>query len=405
MSSIKKQFYAGLKAEFDSDDFTTSFLYRRLAAEKDAEVLQASPRMPMGDIPKRADPYVLLKTCWMALERREIREEDYLKTALRILIKNPKLRVEKRFRESLWSYGERLRGDGAFAGMRQNKQRYEALLRILEEGPPAMPFGERARRDLHEELLKCALEVDARTFLYDAGFPASAQEAGAAPRKKDRLLDMLDAYCEENRYFLQRRTFAGQGARGGQTLDEEQRGRIEAFYRMLRDGKDAAFSRVVIPVQIDPLSGAGLYIMGKNRFGSAPAIQKRIRGNCCYVCFYLGDIDIDEEVEAIMFSWIPGEKERGVDECLTDMCGFPSLDEALSWYQELFQQKAYGYFRELNSAPPPNCPRELSVYFRGGQVPGRCDDTPIYVSRDDMKKEKEKEAADFSKARKRSVRG
>lgn len=112
MSSIKQQFYAGLKAEFDSDDFTTSFLYRRLAAEKDAEVRREGLAVPAGELPKRADSYVLLQTCWLALERGELREEDYLKTALRVLIKNPKLRVEKRFRESLWSYGERLREIG-----------------------------------------------------------------------------------------------------------------------------------------------------------------------------------------------------------------------------------------------------------------------------------------------------
>lgn len=351
MDGIREEFYSALRREFKEDDFTKSFLYRYLKKEKDDGILRGGSAGSGRD-----GPYVLLKTSFMELEQGKIRQEECLKKALQILIKNPKLRIDENVRNILWDYGRRLCGGRGLENMRQDRQRYEELLRVLEEGPPAEALGRRDWEKFRGELLKRTLEIDAKTFMYDAGFPLSAErDETIAPRKKDRLLEMLDAYCRENRLLLQRKAFAGQDPYGAQSLSGEQKRRIEAFYRSLK--KSPKNERIFIPIRIDPCTGAGLYITGKEYYEHIPSLYKSIKGSCCYALFCLEDIPPEDGWIFLQYS---AENEGIYD--------FPNLDEALSWYTAKCRENGFSYFREVNGPVPADCPEELRAYFQSGQA-------------------------------------
>ena len=310
---LRENFYREIGRGFQRDDFTQSFLYRYLRAEKERE---AREEAWSEELPRRADPYALLEGCFHVLERGEIGEAECLRRILRVLLKykSQKLRIRAEdVRESLGRCGRQLCGTG-FDGFRQDRERYEALLRALEQGAGAAGrlLSPREWGSLREELLKRALETEARTFLYDGGLPGvRGGPAPAGPRKKDRLLDMLDAYLREEPEAL-RHLFGGSleevsggvpGAGGGPdrrgSLSREQRARIEACYQAMKWSKQ--YLRVFLPIRIDPESGTGLFIVGRNHFSLSgrSGLKRELRGSCCYACFYPNDVRVEEEPEGM----------------------------------------------------------------------------------------------------------
>ena len=123
-------------------------------------------------------------------------------------------------------------------------------------------------------------------------------------------------------------------------LDEAQRQAIEACYQTMRASEE--YENVFLPIRIDPACGAGLYIVGKTHFdaGVRPTRFKGLKEDkhchCYYVCFTVDDaalVEVDGEertVNCFTLSCYPETKLGG--EPLMAICGFPNLDEALSWY-------------------------------------------------------------------------
>jgi len=363
MGGIREEFYSALRREFVEDDFTRSFLYRYLAQEK---------RGASG-------LYAQLNGAFTALERGRVSQEDCLREVLRVLVKTPKLRLGQGVRDILWDYGRRIRGGRAFAGARQDRQRYEALLQMLEEAP-AEQLAPREWKALREELLKRALEIEAKAFLYDAGFPASDQGRTIPPRKKDRLLDMLDAYCGERRLSLQG-TASRAGTPAEDQEDEAWKQRFDEFYREL---KRSGNTGVLLPVRVDPRAGVGLYIIGKKYYRGAPAVYRSIRGSCCYAFFYLEDLPPEEDGPALIYR-ADGEAQD-----------YPNLDEALCWYAEKCRENEFRFFREANGAAPKSCPEAFRDFFEDGWDR----EGPLSVSQEEL----EQEAASFGEPPKRRKR-
>jgi len=383
MSGIREEFYSALRREFSEDDFTHSFLYRYLAKEKD-DILRDRPNAS-----KRDGPYVLLKTSFMDMERGRIRQEDCLKTVLRVLMKNSKLHIDKRSRDILWAYGRRLCGSGSLDSMRQDKQRYEDLLRVLDRETPAERLSCEEWAYVREDLLKHALEIDAKAFLYDAGFPVSSPRGTIAPRKKDRLLDMLDAYCKENQLSLQRKALTGPAARtsvppDSQEVRRAQKKRFETFYKELKRSKNTG---VLLPIQTDPYSGAGLYIIGKKYYRDNPSIYHRIKGSCCYTFFFLDDVITEDGEVSLVYR---------MDEEVQD---YPNLDEALCWYAEKCRENSLRYFRAVNGPASVSCPEEFRTYFQRGQTQDRWNTGELPVSQEEI----EREAAVFGEPPRRKA--
>lgn len=339
-----------------------------------AELLERCPRPP-----ERADAYAALQERFLDLELGDIREADYLRGALDLLIERDRLRLGGPVRDLLWDYGLRAGGEALFTGLRRNGQKYRRLRELLDR-PDLPALGRPGVERVHRALSSAFLTAEAQTFLYDGG---QAAQGCAAGRRKDRVMDLLDAYCKENGLALQPE---GQG--GPAALTPSQRDSCERLYQLLRAGEN---SRVLVPIQLDPESGAGLYIMGKEFFQDARKIYRSIQGSCCYACFYLCDLTVDEDY-GVSFSWSAGEEELG------ELCGFPNLDEALKWYGFLRRNKALRYYRDLNGAPPPGCPPALRRYFAapaGG----------VSLSAEDVRQTEKALAADYAAyARRRSRR-
>lgn len=176
-----------------------------------------------------------------------------------------------------------------------------------------------------------------QTFLYDA-------QHG---RKKDQSLAMLDAYCAQ-------RGIASVLSGAPQADLEE----LERFCRRMRAGKNTT---LLIPLTIDPGTGAGLYLMGRFFLED---MGLHLSGACCYVCLWMEEIILTREDDR--YTWSLGSVDR---ELLEEQCGFPNLTEALRWFRHLtaIDQDAYQSYTVNNGPVPPDCPPALRRYFEQGQ--------------------------------------
>lgn len=183
-------------------------------------------------------------------------------------------------------------------------------------------------------------------------------------------LEMLDAYCRENRLLLQGKAFAGQGAYGAEGLSEEQERRIETFYKFLKNSPRG--NEILIPIRIDPCSGAGLYITGKEHYQSIPLLSNKIEGNCRYAFFWPDEIPQRD-------SWI--FLLHTTDE---ESYNFPNLDEALSWYAAKCRGTSISQFRDVNGPVPANCPEEFRLYFQNNHAQDVWAAGELSVSKEDL---------------------
>lgn len=162
-------------------------------------------------------------------------------------------------------------------------------------------------------------------------------------RKKDQSLAMLDAYC------------AWRGISslltGEAETDLEE---LEAFCNTLKAGKN---NTVLIPLKIDPGTGAGLYLMGVYFLKKADLCQDKA---CCYACLWMEELMLLQDNGQYLWSISGQDRER-----LEEQCGFPNLTEALCWFQHLtaMDQEAYQAYTVYNGPAPPNCPPALRRYF------------------------------------------
>lgn len=322
---IRADFYQALRQEFQ-DGQRASFLYRYLQRER-----RASPR---------EDDYAHLERGFALYQAGQASQRDYLRLALAVLVKNGKLRLDKG-RDLLAEYGRALGGGDFFQGKRRDRDRYQALLTALEKD--VTPMEPQAVETLHREVLSAILIQDAQTYLYDAG------------RKKNRDMAIFEARCEEKELVLVPRR--GQGAGQG-PLTAQELASWEALFAALRREKRR---KVLIPIRIDPQTGAGLFIVGiayyPKKFQTSPQ-----RKSCYYAYFYLDGYEAEDDV-SLVYRFIPEELED-----LTGTLDFPSLAEAEQWYRHMLLEDAGGFFR-CNGAPPRGCPPELRRYFQTQEAP------------------------------------
>ncbi len=322
---IRTDFYDALRQDFQ-DGQQASFLYRYLKRER-----QASPK---------EDDYAHLERRYAQYQAGQASQRDYLRLALEVLIKNGKLRLNKG-RTLLAEYGRTLGGADFFRGKRRDRDKYRALLTALEGD--VTPMKSRDVDVLHQELLSAILVRDAQTYLYDAG------------RKKNRDMAMLEALCEDKELVLAPRGAQG-AAQGSLTAAELEA--WEALFAALRQDKKAD---VLIPIRIDPQTGAGLFIVGVHHYPKQ--FQTTLKNKSCYYAyFYLDGVDSELDISLVY---------RFVPEDLVDLAGtldFPSLAEAERWYHYMLREDAGRCFR-CNDDPPKGCPPELLRYFQPQESP------------------------------------
>lgn len=328
-----------------SADFSAEFL-EKLTAE-----LLEKYQIPE----KRRDLYVQVQECFLDWQMGNISQRDYLIAFCRTLAENDKLpfgirkyRFGAEQRELLLECAEQIGCGHIFAGIKNNKKRYEKLLQVLEakEDAGALLSEEQMER-LNEELKKSILRLDVQTFLYDVGHPFKQEEGRVyKSRKKDRTMDMLDAYCGENFIF-----FGNQGPAGSKGPDELSEEEIK-FYEKLRIFlNDTQNRNALFPIRIDSVTGASLYLLGSLYFpeslwGDPPAKRARHRKKefCRFVCIYWNDVEIDEDSGWLNFCWDTRESSEGKKACC-----FPDLREAWVWYNSDVRETAHDLFKACNN--------------------------------------------------------
>ena len=166
---------------------------------------------------------IILGQKWKRLKAGEISTLDYVEYIVEKLSKTPKLYQEGSDYKLILPL--------LYYGLGLSKEEYDILectgrkkdiqekLRLLEGWMKASDEGARERLSkIPAEKLECmthrleyvSLQVEVRNFFYEIGLPITdvnrQQKEGTAKRrperKKDPSLNMLDAYCAQNRLFL-----------------------------------------------------------------------------------------------------------------------------------------------------------------------------------------------------------
>lgn len=200
------------------------------------------------------------------------------------------------------------------------------LYRYFMQNPPKRRGGER-QRDIRRDI---------QTFLYDAR------------RKADRSLSMFGEYCEHMGIapFL-----------AGTEMPEPKA--VDAVYQTLRGGENDG---VLVPVYIDPASGAGLYIIGTGLLGELAA---GVKGVCCYgiLAPYALELVDDQDGDYTWLLW-QGDRQRA-----EERLGYPTAAEGLRWLRETVAVETLDRFATENGPCPENCPDALRRYFSPAEPP------------------------------------
>lgn len=348
MVGVKQEFYSSLRDDYIKKG-TDSFLYRYMEQEKKKLLLSGEKNVGSG---KRSDAYLQIKMYEQDFQDGKISQTEYLISLLQMLLKGDKLRLKKETRLMILGFALEIEGDSCFDESKRDLDKYKNMIVSLSKVNETKTRWEKklnkeCLEQITNELLDCALTVDIQTFLYDVGYPVNANGKINVARKKDRNLDMLTAYCTENRISLY-----NQSVNQTQNLSDEQILQYKQLFKALQTSDNMD---VVIPVQIDAVTGAGVYIVGKNNVSPKSAVYKKIKGNCCYACFLVDGLSVEDYNGISSFSWLINDEEN-------TLCNLPDLEEALKWHL-YFKAESLGDFQERNGRAPKGCPEEFKHFF------------------------------------------
>lgn len=348
MVGVKEEFYSSLRDDYIKNG-TNSFLYRYIEQEK--QKLLSTEEKP-AHAGKRSDAYLQIKRLEMDFRVGKLSKMLFLKYLLQFLLKGDKLRLKKETRQFLFDVTLKVENDVFFKDCKKDVDRYKKVIESISGANEKKRKWENSLeveflQEIVCELLESAMIVDIQTFLYDVGFPVNTNGKIHTSRKKDRNLDMLTAYCLENNIALYQ-----QHAGERQSLKEEQLREYQKLFELLQasDNMD-----VIIPVQVDAMTGAGVYIVGKNNISPKSEVYKNIKGNCCYACFLVDGLDVEDYKGISSFSWLINDEEN-------TLCNIPSLEEAMRWFL-YFRSENIGDFQERNGKAPKDCPEEFLCFF------------------------------------------
>lgn len=365
MIGVKQEFYGSLRDDYIKKG-TQSFLYRYMEQEKIKLFASGEKGATTG---KRGDAYLQLKLHERAFHLGDLSETEFLNSILQMLLKGDKLRLKKESRQMIFDIAVQIEGELFFNQCKRDSDKYEKVIEALTKTKEALmewknALTEAKLEQITNELLECALTVDIQTFLYDVGFPVNANGKISTARKKDRNLDMLTAYCKENQISLY-----NQSAGRMQNLSDEQIAQYKQLYKALQTSDNMD---VVIPVQIDAVTGAGVYIVGKNNVSPKSAVYKKIKGNCCYACFFVDGLSVEDYNGISSFSWLINDEEN-------TLCNLPDLEEALKWHL-YFKADSLGDFQERNGKVPVGCPEEFKCFFEESSE----EQDELYISEEEI---------------------
>lgn len=293
------------------------------------------------------------------------KKEDFTQAPLGELLgfladRNQKLQLGEENRRWLWSMGERTGGQKLrekLESTRGDRAQYKLILETLRDRPEAVT-GEELDK-LRRMVLDAAVMRDAWAFLYDAGFSPKQPDEHPA-RKKDRMLEMLDNWCDETGRSLRQG-----GTSGSCELTGAERQAWNRMFLLLQNMKKPV--KVILPVRVDPRTGVGLYLVGAQYLSDE--VQQRLKQNCIFMCLgpsYFPDMekfksdDINEKIYNEFHLYMgPLMDDKAYDVTLE------SGERMLSFV--LNSPLAYDFFYDQNAAAPPGTPKMLLDYFQSVQ--------------------------------------
>ncbi len=245
------------------------------------------------------------------------------------------------------------------------QQTKEILLSMRKQDHKPFTKTEEPIRKLSQMFMYEALVKEAKDFLYDVGFSVNSKEI-SRPRKIDRSIQMVDSFFEkeDTAYFLQgydpRRNIDG-------SPDKEKILETEKLFSLL--DRNADYDSVVIPVVIDPETGAGLYIYGMESdddpvYLNNEVIARRAKNghHCFYTIFeYWGSQrNTDDSYYApgrlIYRQYISNEGGK------FESTGYINLEDAIHDYKKVINERVNDMYM-YNVPMPAECPERFRKYF------------------------------------------
>lgn len=278
---------------------------------------------------------------------------EYVVAVFSFLLENIRVHLSAEDRKRLLMLGQILGGNEVFAGMRKERDKMKFLIDLAVQSPDRFSeaveqiYTEQSLSDLTDELLDGLIVNDVNTLLYDGGFRAE-QKGEGKPRKKDRGIDMLDAYMKE----MGIEPFAVNNRENVRLLSDVKNESCVEYYtacNQLRDAlnlekRDAVF----IPLVIDAQFGGGIFLIGRKHYLFYPDIAAQMKHSCgfCFVSF----------VNVV---------DGSAYELDTEDFDFPTMEEAVSWFYMKFDmpEDQLDEFRKYNRMVPKNCPDVFAKFF------------------------------------------
>lgn len=304
---------------------------------------------------EKKNPYVELMSSYLDFYYGIISKAGYVSRLLEFWAGNSKYIPDKKSLAYFTEFGKQTFGDDVFAGCGRAALRLARLMQLGEENYEkfnieADRFFEAEFLDkLTENLQRDILTVDVHTLLYDAGF-----SNGGRPRKKDKSMDIMDAYFR----YVGDNPFSGGTSYveipgGYTTWDEYYNACDNVRDRLNSDKRASAYQNVFMPMWIDNDTGGGIFLIGKRQF--AENADVRLASNCEFGVVYFYGTDGGSAFEFSAF------QEGTFDENV-----FPGMSEAVSWFRNYdYKADSMEEYRRYNGDAPAGCPEVFLKYFKG----------------------------------------
>lgn len=303
---------------------------------------------------EKKNPYVELMSSYLDFYYGIISKAGYVSRLLEFWAGNSKYIPDKKSLAYFTEFGKQTFGDDVFAGCGRAALRLARLMQLGEENYEkfnieADRFFEAEFLDkLTENLQRDILTIDVNTLLYDAGF-----SNGGRPRKKDKSMDIMDAYF---RYVGDNPFSGGTGyveiPGGYTTWDEYYNACDNVRDRLNSDKRASAYQNVFMPMWIDNDTGGGIFLIGKRQF--AENADVRLASNCEFGVVYFYGTDGGSAFEFSAF------QEGTFDENV-----FPGMSEAVSWFRNYdYKADSMEEYRRYNGDAPAGCPEVFLKYFK-----------------------------------------
>lgn len=278
---------------------------------------------------------------------------EYVASVFSFLLENIRVHLSTEDRKRLLMLGRCLSGDGAFAGMRKESDKMRFLIDLAAQSPDRFSeaveqiYTEQSLSKLTDGLLDGLIINDVNTLLYDGGFRTGQKEGGKS-RKKDRGMDMLDAYMKE----IGIEPFAASSRGNVSVLSDDKNESYGEYYTACNQLRDALNQEkrdtVFIPLVVDAQFGGGIFLVGRKHYHFYPDVAAQMKRSCgfCFVSFV-------------------NVAEGSAYELDTEDFDFPTMEEAVSWFYMKFDtpEDQLDEFRKYNRMVPKNCPDVFTKFF------------------------------------------